>query len=52
MIEEQAKIFLDSDGAILPEFEGYAYTNEGGKSTVDFLQTSKPRQKDIFCLYG
>lgn len=47
MIEEQAKIFLDSDGAILPEFEGYAYTNEGGKSTVDFADI-QAQAKDIF----
>lgn len=47
MIEEQAKIFLDSDGAILPEFEGYAYTNEGGKSTVDFADI-QAQAKDFF----
>lgn len=47
MIEEQAKIFLDSDGAILPEFDGYAYTNEGGKSTVD-LADIQAQAKDIF----
>lgn len=47
MIAEQAKIFLDSDGAILPEFEGYAYTNEGGKSTVD-LADIQAQAKDIF----
>lgn len=47
MIEEQAKIFLDSNGAILPEFEGYAYTNEGGKSTVDFADI-QAQAKDIF----
>lgn len=37
MIEEQAKVFLDSGGAILPEFDGYAYTNEGGQAAVDRL---------------
>lgn len=47
MIEEQAKVFLDSNGAILPEFEGYAYTNEGGKSTVD-LADIQAQAKDIF----
>lgn len=47
MIEEQAKVFLDSDGAILPEFDGYAYTNEGGKSTVD-LADIQAQAKDIF----
>lgn len=47
MIEEQAKVFLDSNGAILPEFEGYAYTNEGGKSAVD-LADIQAQAKDIF----
>lgn len=47
MIEEQAKIFLDSDGAILPEFDGYAYTNEGGKSAVDMADI-QAQAKDIF----
>lgn len=47
MIEEQAKVFLDSNGAILPEFDGYAYTNEGGKSTVD-LADIQAQTKDIF----
>ena len=47
MIEDQARIFLDSDAAILPEFEGYAYTNEGGKSTVDFADI-QAQAKDIF----
>lgn len=47
MIEEQAKVFLDSNGAILPEFDGYAYTNEGGKSTVD-LADIQAQAKDIF----
>ena len=47
MIEEQVKTFLDSNGAILPEFDGYAYTNEGGKSTVD-LADIQAQAKDIF----
>ena len=47
MIEEQAKVFLDSNGAILPEFDGYAYTNEGGKSAVD-LADIQAQAKDIF----
>lgn len=47
MIAEQVKTFLDSDGAILPEFDGYAYTNEGGKSTVD-LADIQAQAKDIF----
>lgn len=28
MISEQFKPFLESDGAVLPEFDGYTYTNE------------------------
>lgn len=47
MIEEQVKTFLDSNGAILPEFDGYTYTNEGGKSTVD-LADIQAQSKDIF----
>ena len=47
MIEEQARVFLDSNGAILPEFDGYAYTNEGGKSAVD-LADIQAQAKDIF----
>ena len=47
MIEEQVKTFLDSDGAVLPEFEGYAYTNEGGTAAVD-LSDIQSQMKDIF----
>ncbi len=47
MIEQQVKTFLDSSGAILPEFDGYAYTNEGGKSAVD-LADIQAQAKDIF----
>lgn len=47
MIEDQVRTFLDSNGAILPEFDGYAYTNEGGKSTVD-LADIQAQAKDIF----
>ena len=46
MIEEQVKTFLDSDGAVLPEFEGYAYTNEGGKAAVE-LSDIQSQMKDI-----
>lgn len=35
MIEEQVKPFLNSNGAILPEFEGYQYENVGGKDARD-----------------
>ncbi len=47
MIEEQAKVFLESGGAILPEFDGYAYTNEGGRSTAS-LADIQAQMKDIF----
>lgn len=46
MIEQQVKTFLDSNGAILPEFDGYAYTNEGGKATVD-LADIQAQMKDV-----
>ena len=32
LITDQLKPFFDSDGAILPEFDGYAYENVGGSS--------------------
>lgn len=42
MIQEQIKPFLDSRGAILPEFDGYKYENVGGgKNGV------KPDTRDI-----
>lgn len=46
MIEQQVKTFLDSTGAILPEFDGYAYTNEGGKANVD-LADIQAQMKDV-----
>lgn len=46
MIEQQVKTFLDSSGAILPEFDGYAYTNEGGKSGVE-LADIQAQMKDV-----
>lgn len=46
MIEQQVKTFLDSSGAILPEFDGYAYTNEGGKSNVE-LADIQAQMKDV-----
>ena len=46
MIEQQVKTFLDSNGAILPEFDGYAYTNEGGKSNVE-LADIQAQMKDV-----
>ena len=46
MIEQQVKMFLDSNGAILPEFDGYAYTNEGGKANVE-LADIQAQIKDV-----
>lgn len=46
MIEQQVKTFLDSNSAILPEFDGYAYTNEGGKSSVE-LADIQAQMKDV-----
>lgn len=46
MIEQQVKTFLDSNGAILPEFHGYAYTNEGGKANVE-LADIQAQMKDV-----
>lgn len=46
MIEQQVKTFLDSNSAILPEFDGYAYTNEGGKANVD-LADIQAQMKDV-----
>lgn len=46
MIEQQVKTFLDSNSAILPEFDGYTYTNEGGKANVD-LADIQAQMKDV-----
>ena len=35
MMEEQIKPFLESDGAVLPEFDGYKYENMKPNSTMD-----------------
>lgn len=41
-ISDQMKPFLESDGAILPEFDGYAYENVGG-NRKDRRYTRYPR---------
>lgn len=46
MIEQQVKTFLDSNSAILPEFDGYGYTNEGGKANVE-LADIQAQMKDV-----
>lgn len=35
MISIQVKPFFESNGAILPEFDGYTYSNEGGDASGD-----------------
>ena len=35
MIQQQVKPFFESSGAILPEFNGYTYTNESGEGESD-----------------
>lgn len=47
MITEQVKPFLDSNGAILPEFDGYTYENVGGGSTRD-TRDIRAMIEDIF----
>ena len=47
MIEAQVKPFFDSDGAILPEFDGYAYENVGGQKSGD-TRDIRAMIEDIF----
>ena len=47
MISNQVKVFLDSDGAILPEFDGYAYENVGGNGSGD-TRDIRAMIEDIF----
>lgn len=47
MIQEQVKVFFESDGTILPEFDGYLYTNESKTSAVE-LADIQSQMKDIF----
>lgn len=47
MISEQFKPFLNSDGAILPEFDGYRYENAGGDGSGD-TRDIKNLMEDIF----
>lgn len=35
MLQDQVKPFFESNGAILPEFDGYTYTNESGSGSGD-----------------
>ena len=47
MIAAQVKPFLESDGAILPEFDGYAYEKVGGQNTGD-TRDIRAMIEDIF----
>ena len=47
MISNQVKVFLDRDGAILPEFDGYAYENVGGNGSSD-TRDIRAMIEDIF----
>ena len=49
MITAQVKPFLESDGAILPEFDGYAYENVSGKAgDVGDTRDIRSMIEDIF----
>lgn len=50
MITEQMKPFIESAGAVLPEFDGYAYENVGAKSTSEHSDTRdiKAMIEDVF----
>ena len=47
MIEKQVKPFLQSDGAILPEFDGYEYKREASSGSKD-TRDIKNLTEDIF----
>lgn len=48
MIQEQVKPFLESNGAILPEFDGYTFTNESGRVSAGDTRDIKALMEDIF----
>lgn len=48
MLEEQIKPFLDSNGAILPEFDGYQYENVGVNSSAKDTRDIRAMIEDIF----
>lgn len=49
MITAQVKPFLESGGAVLPEFDGYKYENVGGKDAGD-TRDLKAMIEDVFDL--
>ena len=48
MINAQVKPFMESNGAILPEFTGYSYENVGGGSSKQDTRDIKAMIEDIF----
>lgn len=48
MLEEQIKPFLNSNGAVLPEFDGYNYTNVGKDVQAKDTRDIKALVEDIF----
>lgn len=48
MIAAQVKPFLESDGAILPEFDGYAYESVGGQGGGRDTRDIRAMIEDIF----
>lgn len=48
MISDQVRPFLESDGAILPEFDGYQYENVGGDGTSATTRDVRAMVEDIF----
>ena len=48
MLQEQVKTFFDSNGAILPEFDGYKYEDVGGEVDGKGLENISKAFEDIF----
>lgn len=48
MISDQVRPFLESDGAILPEFDGYQYENVGGSGGSATTRDVRAMVEDIF----
>ena len=48
MIQSQLKPFFESDGAVLPEFDGYAYEQAGGGGSGDTTRDIRDLVEDVF----
>ena len=48
MLTQQLKPFFDSNGAVLPEFDGYAYENVGGQRSGRDTRDIRAMIEDIF----